>query len=177
MQMLNPDDFVITTPNFRLSVMQETAVNTYVRLFTDEQLMRRISAPLTVEAATRDALVAVDVSTATFVKQLYLHVESEEPAGLFSILVSKADNSVEVGIMLLRQFHQTGFAEAVLKCVCSRLFARYPLNYIQCKIHKLNFAAQRLAGKVGFLKAAAEDIYILEKSIFSQISSLGAKYE
>lgn len=174
--MLNPDDFVITAQNFRLSVMQKAAVDTYVRLFTDEQLMRRISAPLTVEAATKDALAAIDVSTAACVKHLYLHIESTEPIGLFSVFL-KSDRSVEVGIMLLRQFHQTGFAEAILKCVCSRLFARYPLDYIQCKIHNLNFAAQKLAGKTGFLKTSVANKYILEKSIFTQLSPLGAEYE
>lgn len=167
MQMLNPEDFVITTPSFRLGVMQKTEIDTYIRLFTDQRLMRRIDLPLTVDAAAADAMLAVEVSGRPGTRQLYLHIrtgDSAEPAGMFSVVVSKLDSSAEVGIMLLRQFHQTGLAELVLKCVCDKLFTTYSLNYVQCRIHRLNYAAQKLAIKVGFLRKSTENIYVLEKA-------------
>lgn len=167
--MFNPKDFDIVTDDFEVSAVQKFDTDCYVKLFTDEKLMKNIGSPLSAEEAHDDASAAIRLSNMLSTRQLYLCVKEKvngESAGIFSVTALNCDDTIEIGLMLLRKFHGRGFAEQITRAVLKRLFSDYDLLVVHCRIGDSNFSAKKVAIKLGFSKGLFSDFFVLKRGDF-----------
>ncbi len=166
--MLIPTEFVESSADFQLSILQPSDVDIFVSLFTDADVMKHVGQPLKIEDAVTDAITASAVSKRPRTRQLYLRIASAPgcPAGVLSVEANKDCTVFEIGIMLLPCFQRTGLTALVVKNVCVKLLNRYSGCRICCQVKANNEAAKRRALKLGFVETEIENEYVLDRDIF-----------
>lgn len=164
--MFKAADFTLFAENYSISVITAEVLDTYISLFTDSKTMKCIGPVLSSELAQQHFSAALNSSSRKLTSQLYLSIklaDTTKVVGIFSVRTTTLDKSVEVGIMLLRQYHCTGLAKEVVKAVCDRLFTCYDIKSIFCNIQQRNLAARKLVGYLGFTNTGSGLSYRLDK--------------
>ena len=69
------------------------------------------------------------------------------------------DNSVEIGIRLLKDYHGKGFGIKTLKAICNYLKSTVKVSYIKAKCYLENTPSKRNFEKLGFTKIGKDDTY------------------
>lgn len=163
--MFNSAEFELSSQSYTLSKLMADARQTYVSLFTDIKTMRCIGPVLSAELAEQHFVAAVQSSARCPASQLYLSIKlpnQTEVIGIFNARVVSMDKRVEIGIMLLRQYHRIGLANGIVKAVCERIFTRCKVENIFCNIQQHNLAAQKLVESLGFVKVDSAMGYRLD---------------
>jgi RimJ/RimL family protein N-acetyltransferase len=164
--MFKAADFTLIAEKYSICVITDDALDTYTSLFTDSKTMKCIGPVLPSELAQQHFFAALRSSSRKRTPQLYLSIKLADTAkvvGIFSVRTTALDKSVEVGIMLLRQYHCKGLAKDVVKAVCNRIFTCYNVKSIFCNIQQRNLAARKLVGDLGFTNTGSGLSYRLDK--------------
>ena len=130
-------------------------------LFSDEEVMRYIEPPFTLE------------QTKTFLKKAGLSdppliYAAEDEAGAFAgyvIYHNYAEDSKEIGWILMREYWRQGCAQALTKQLIARAGSEGKSVVIECSPEQQ--ITRRIAEKFGFTYAGSRDgcdVYMLEKT-------------
>lgn len=152
----------------------------YAQLYRDEKLMTYIGRSLTAEQAHASFVCALKLNAACPTKRVFLVIYDRNTcnyAGLLGVsTVTSQQNCIEVGIMLLMQFHRSGLAGQALAALCKTVFLLLPDVTIVGRIDPGNRAAKKLVAKLGFVYCNETGCYNLLAGTFQfQKSTEGVK--
>lgn len=146
------DNFFISTPRLQIRPLGEQDLQLYLDLYSNVDTMVFVAEPLTADQAANSFRVALSLNSKKPFKRLFLAIfEQGKAAGLCAINQwSEQKTQVEVGIMLLQQWHGKGFATEALAALIQRVQQKFYAALIKGDLDPDNKAAVQLVLKTGF---------------------------
>ena len=176
----NAKSFTFSCGYFNVIPLSIEHLSLYSELYCDSKTMQHIASPLTQFSVINSFESALKFNSATSPKRLFLvifDIRKKSYAGLLGVsAVKSASTEIEVGIMLLQQFHRSGLALDALASLCSRVFYLIPNITIIGKIDPCNAAAKKLVEKLGFVYCSRSSNYKLVPDTFCFKNSEGVKW-
>lgn len=164
------EQFCFQVKGLSVIPLNEEHGNFYTQIYRDDKLMKHIATPLSADKADQSFICALKLTAAVPAKRLFLVIH-EPQAGVYVGLlgvstVPSQPNCVEVGIMLMQQFHRSGVAQSALAALCIKVFSLLPCVTIIGRIDPLNAAAKKLVAKLGFVYCNKTGCYNLFAGTF-----------
>ncbi|MEH8019144.1 GNAT family N-acetyltransferase [Rheinheimera muenzenbergensis] len=149
------DQFYFQVKDLSVIPLSEEHGNFYTQIYRDGKLMKHIATPLSQDKAHQSFILALKLTAAVPAKRLFLVIQAPQVGGYAGLLcvstVPSQPNCVEVGIMLMQQFHRSGLAQTALATLCHKVFSLIPSVTIIGRIDPHNAAAKKLVAKLGFV--------------------------
>jgi ribosomal-protein-alanine N-acetyltransferase len=127
----------------------------YCHVYTDARLMRHCGPALAGDHAKRSFGAAVAASQRQPLRHVYFalqRTQTGEPLGVSALRdIDPVEKSAEIGLILCREAHASGFAREALSGVAAWGFTQLPVDRIYGRADSSNLAATRMARQTGFL--------------------------
>ena len=176
----NASFFTFSYAYFNVIPLSTEHLSLYSELYCDSKTMQHVALPLTQSSVRKSFESALKYNSAIAPKRLFLVIfdnRKKSNAGLLGVsAVESTSSEVEVGIMLLQQFHRSGLALDALVSLCSAVFHLIPNTTIIGKINPFNASAKKLVEKVGFVYCSRSSNYKLVPDTFCFKNSEGVKW-
>jgi RimJ/RimL family protein N-acetyltransferase len=146
--------FTVMTQRLRIRPLSGEDEDIYCFLYTDEETMRFVGKPLSLEGAQRSFRKAVELSSRRPLAQLFMtviHQDSGEPAGVCSLQkVDVGREAVEVGIMLKPAARDRSIAKEALTALIDVVFGSLGALEVWADIPRAHAAAVGVLTRLGF---------------------------
>lgn len=154
--------FPVETSRLRMRALEAADEALFTRLYTDEETMRFIGKPLTLEHAGRSFRNAMTGMRRSPIQALFLTViekTTETSVGICSLQNFDAQRrSVQAGVMFLPQARAQGFSQEIFTGLISQTFAELDVDELWVQFASDHIAVERAATRVGFTcRDAASD--------------------
>ncbi|GIU41389.1 hypothetical protein TUM4438_05440 [Shewanella sairae] len=142
------------TERLSMRLLDERDKDLYAQIYTDEKIMRKISAPLSVEKAQKSFAIALKKNAqpqSPFLTWVITNKTTNETIGIQGLTQHKEQPAfADVGIMLLRNAQGKLLPEESISGLFYYAFSK--LNYLRIYAHysKTNYATHRVTQKMGF---------------------------
>lgn len=146
----------VETARLKLRPISAADEPLFAQLYTDEETMRFIGAPLSAERAAasfRKALAGMERSP---IQQLFLTVS--EQASLRDVGICSLQNcdlqrrTVQAGVMFLPAARALGYSKELFVALILRVFAELPVDELSVQFAVEHIAVQRAVISVGFAR-------------------------
>ena len=158
--------FPVETSRLRMRALEANDEPLFARLYTDEETMRFIGRPLTLDQARRSFRSAMAGMRRIPIRALFLAVvekATETTVGICSLQNFDAKRrSVQAGVMFLSQARSQGFSKESFIGLISRTFAELDVDELWVEFATGHIAVERAATRVGFTR---RDAASLERAI------------
>lgn len=141
-------------PRLHLRPLTAADADLYCALYTDAELMRQVTAPLTEAAARRAFAAALAAQIAQHAAGAYwVLVERMERVeiGLLGLVGRVGSDTAEVGALILPDWQSRGYAAEAISALADYAFATLLLNQLDTRHAAGNRAATGLMDKLGFV--------------------------
>jgi RimJ/RimL family protein N-acetyltransferase len=151
--------FPVETARLRMRPLSVEDEALYTHLYTDDETMRFIGAPLSAERAARTFRAALAGMQCDPIKRLFLTVV-EKSSGTMVGICSLQDfdpalRSVQAGVMLVAAARALGYSREAFVELIQRVFAELPVDELWVQFAADHVAVQRAAINVGFTRREA----------------------
>lgn len=160
--MKNHDEHARTIESQRLSMRSLTDADEafYCSLYTDAEVMRFVSAPLSREAAAEAFRTSLErMGRPPFERRVVVLLDrtSQQPIGISSLRMLRGKGRrAEVGTLLKPTMHDKGFAMECSKALISQAFSRPQIDELLAYSVAGNVAVEALLKELGFVRGASQ---------------------
>ena len=148
--------FPVTTPRLRMRPLAVTDEALYMRLYTDEETMRFIGAPLSAERAAASFRSALAGMRRQPVERMFLAVienASKAVVGICSLQNCDPQlRRVQAGVMFIPDVRAQGYAKEAFVGLIQRVFEELPVDELRVEFAASHVAVQRGVISVGFAR-------------------------
>lgn len=148
--------FPVETTRLRMRPLSAEDEALFVQLYTDDESMRFIGAPLSAERATRSFRAALRGMRGNPIERLFLTVIEKDTAatvGVYSLQdYDEQRRSVQAGVMILAAARAKGYSKEGLIGLIPRVFAELAVDELWVQIAADHAAGHRSATSVGFVR-------------------------
>lgn len=144
---------VLTTARLRLRPVAEQDEDLFIGLYMDAEIMSRIGPPLSEQKARRAFELTLERGRMHPPRMHCWHITSvddDQALGIIGLILLPKTDLVEIGLLLLPQFHGKGFAPEAMEAVCDFGFNQCDYQAIVGLPWPTHSASLRILQKTGF---------------------------
>jgi RimJ/RimL family protein N-acetyltransferase len=151
--------FPVATTRLRTRPISAADEPLFTRLYTDQETMRFIGAPLSAERAAASFRKVLAGMERTPIERLFLTVSEKQSlrdVGICSLQNCDLQRrSIEAGVMFIPPARALGYCKEIFATLIQRVFAELPMDELWVQFAAAHVAVQRVAISVGFVRCEA----------------------